>query len=236
MKPVEKMPNAKNIPALHINIEGLKRHSFMCVFVPEPSLSADDRKLRSWLLHTMTTGARHYTKARELISLQDNADQARDGGAIFYVLDVSEQIEGCVMAMHRVCMAIKRMNATEKVDGFTNDFSESIGQLNSIRNQFEHMHSQIVASETGHGPISMAFGDEGRSIKFRKLKMETTRLHGLIEEAYRVIAGLYPAFNANSAPEAGGPVKLTMTATITVVDGKTDQENNEGSALGSGII
>jgi len=135
------------------------------------------------------------------------------------------------MAMHRVCMAIKRMNAHQKVNGFTDDFSESIGQLNSIRNQFEHMHSQIVASETGHGPISMTFGDEGKFIKFRKLKMETARLHGLIEEAYRVIAGLYPAFNANSAPEAGGPVKLTMTTTITFVDGKTDQGITRGQPL-----
>lgn len=229
MKSIEGMPKAENIPASHVNIEGLKRHSFMCVFVPEPSLSAEDRKLRAWLLHTLTTAARHYTKARDLVSLQDSADQAKDGGAIFYVLDVSEQIEGCVMAVHRVCMAIKRMDATKQVGGIVNDLSESlsesIGQLNSIRNQFEHMHSQIVASETGHGPISMAFGDEGRTIRFRKLKMETARLYDLIEYAYRVVAGLYPAFDANSAPEAGGPVKLTMTATISVVDGKTNSKD-----------
>jgi len=40
------LPKVRNIPELYINVEGLKRHSFGCVFVPEPRLTADDRKLR----------------------------------------------------------------------------------------------------------------------------------------------------------------------------------------------
>jgi len=220
------MPKAKNIPELHINVEGLKRHFFMSVFVPEPSLSVKDRKLRGWLLHTITSAARHYSKASELVQLQDKADQHEDGGAIFYVLDVFEQLEDCIMATHRICAALKRMNSFEPAKEFTSKYYESITQLTSIRNQFEHMHSQIVASETGAGPISITFGDEGRTIIFRKLKMETTGLHELIECAFRTIAKLYPVFDANSAPEAGGPIKLTMTATI-ITDRNTDQQSLE---------
>jgi len=223
MKSLEKMPKAENIPALNINNEGLKRHSLLSIFVPEPTLSADDRKLRSWLLHTLTTAARHYTKARELVALQDSADQVKDGGMIFYVFDVSEHIEGCVTAMYRLCMAIKRMSsAAIPVDEFCQEFEKYFSALCSIRNQFEHMHSQIVASETGSGPISIAFGDDGRSIRFRKLKMETAHLHILVEGAYKLISGMYPTFNVDSAPEPIGHAKLTMTATVTFIDENSD--------------
>jgi len=119
------------------------------------------------------------------------------------------------------------MSVLEQAEGFSRKFSDSIEQLSSIRNQFEHMHSQIVASQTGSGPISIVFGEEGRTVKFRKLKMEIERLHELIEGSFRVIAGLYPAFNADSPPEAGGPMKLTMTVSISVVGGNVDKLNSE---------
>lgn len=218
MKSVEKMPEAKNIPELNGNIEGLKKYSFASILVPEQSLSQDDRKLRSWLLHTVVSASRHYSKARELVQQQNNANRSRDGGAVFYILDVSEQVEDCVMAAHRVCMAIRRMRGHQQALEFSINFEESIGQLCSIRNQFEHMHCQITTNETGCGPISIIFGDEGRSIRFRKLSMETAKLHALIDGAYRVVASLYPIFDMNSTKEAGGPLKLTVTASITVID------------------
>lgn len=218
MKSAEKMPTAKNIPDLSGNIEGLKRHSFMCVFVPEPSLSPDDRRTRAWLLHTVASASRHYTRARELVELQDNADQSRDGGAIFHILDVSEQIEDCVTATYRACMAIRRLDSWQEARKFSSNYKKSIEELRSIRNQFDHMHSQVTAAEIGGGPISIVFGDEGKSIKFRKLSMDTVSLHALIDGAYRVVASQYPAFNVDSKKEAGGPIKLTMTASVTVTD------------------
>jgi hypothetical protein len=218
MKSAGKMPTAKNIPDLSGNIEGLKRHSFMCVFVPEPSLSSDDRRIRAWLLHTIASASRHYTRARELVELQDSADQSRDGGAIFHILDVSEQIEDCVTATYRACTAIRRLGSCQEALKFSINYKKSIEELRSIRNQFDHMHSQVTAAETGGGPISIVFGDEGKSIKFRKLSMETFSLHALIDRAYRVVASLYPAFNVDSKKEAGGPIKMTMTASVTVTD------------------
>lgn len=218
MKLAEKMPAAKNIPNLSGNIEGLKRHSFVCVFVPEPSLSQDERRIRAWLLHTIASASRHYTRARELVELQDNADQSRDGGAIFHILDVSEQIEDCVTATYRACMAIRRLDSCQEARKFSGDYKKSIEELRSIRNQFDHMHSQVTACETGGGPISIVLGDEGKSIKFRRLSMDTLSLHALIDGAYRVVASFYPGFNVNSKKEAGGPIRLTMTASITVTD------------------
>lgn len=223
MKSIEEMPTVKNIPDLAGNIEGLKRHSFMCVFVSEPSLSPDDRKLRTWLLHTVASASRHYTRARELVELQDNADQSKDGGAIFHILDVSEHIEDCVMATYRACMAIRRLDSYQEAQKFSRNSEKLIEGLRSIRNQFDHMHSQITAAETGGGPISIVFGDGGKAIKFRKLSMDTLSLHALIEGAYRVVANLYPAFNVNSQKEAGGPIRLTMTASVTVTDANGDE-------------
>ncbi len=218
MKSAKKKTTSKNIPDLFGNIEGLKRHSFMCVFVPEPSLSPADRRIRAWLLHTIASASRHYTRARELVELQDSADQSRDGGAIFHILDVSEQIEDCVTATYRACMAIKRLDSCEEARKFSSDYKKSIEELRSIRNQFDHMHSQVAAAETGSGPISIVFGDEGKAIKFRRLNMATRDLRALIDGVYRVVASLYPAFNVNSKKEAGGPIRLAMTASITVTD------------------
>lgn len=218
MKSVEKMPTVKNIPDLHGNIEGLKRHSIACVFVTESSPSKNDGKLRAWLLHTIASASRHYTKARELVELQDNADQLRDGGAVFHILDVSEQVEDCVMATFRACMAIRSLDSCQNAQEFTKKYEESIEKLRSVRNQFDHMHSQVTADETGGGPIFIVFSDEGNSIRFRKLCMETANLHSLIDGAYRVVAGLYPAFNVDSEKEAAGPIRLSMTASITATD------------------
>lgn len=218
MRKIEEMPKIDNIPELHGNIEGLKRHSFVCVLVPESNLSQDDQKLRSWLLHTVTSAARHYLKARDLVHRQENADQLRDGGAVFHILDVSEEIEDCIMATSRACIAIGRLNSSPDATEFSKSYEKPMQDLRGIRNQFDHMHSQITAAETGSGPISIVFGDAGRTIRFRKLSMNTASLSALIDGAYKVVASLYPSFNASSPKELGGAFKLTMTASITVIE------------------
>ena len=218
MRKTEKMPKVENIPDLQGNIEGLKRHSFACGFAPEPNLSQDDRKFRSWLLHTVVSATRHYLKARELVHRQENADQSRDSGAVFHILDVSEEIEDCIMATFRACMAIKRLSSCQEALEFSKSQENPIQYLRDIRNQFDHMHSQITAAETGSGPISIVFGDEGRTIRFRRLSMRIADLSALIDGAYKVVASLHPTFNTSSPKEPGGPIKLTMSASITVTE------------------
>lgn len=218
------IPKPNNIPPLSINIEGLRKHSMACIFIEEPNLSDDERKLRAWLLHTLVTAARHYSKARDLAVQQDAIDQARDGGFTFYVLEIAEHIEGCVMAMHKVCTAIKRMSAAASASAFSTHFRRQIDELSSIRNQFEHMHSQIVTAQTGSGPISITYYDDGSSIRFRSLAMKTEDVHGLLEGAFVVVAEMFPAFNIHSAPTAAGPAKLSLKLTMPVQNKMSDQK------------
>ena len=225
MKSSEKLPVAENIPELSGNIEGLKMHSFKCVFISESPLSEDDRRIRAWLLHTIATASKHYTRARELVELQNSNDKLRGGSAIFHILDVSEQIENCVAAIYRACMAIRKLGSCQKAQEFCSDNKKTIEELRSIRNQFEHMHSQVTVSEIGCGPISIVFDNEGQSIKFRKLSMDTYSLHALIDGAYRFVASLYPTFNVDSLIEAGGPFKVTMTASVSIAD--TDRNRGQ---------
>jgi hypothetical protein len=216
MSKIPKLPDAENVPALTINIEGLVRHSLLMAFFPTPELSTDELKLRSWLLHTATTAARHYSKSRELVVAQNSADQVRDGGAIFYIFDVYEQLEGAIMATYRACAAIRRLNDTNsEAMQFSTAQAQSLEKLAKLRNQFEHMHQQITTKETGNGPILISFDDEGgKAIRFRSLSLETAALHALIEGIYKVVASMYPSFNANTPPETTGPAKLTMSFTI----------------------
>lgn len=215
MKKYEGIPKPKNIPSLSINAEGLRKHSLLCMFAPEPSMPPNDGKLRAWLLHTVLSAARHYSKARELVQLQNSPRQHYGGGTVFFTLDVNEQLEDCIAATFRICRALKRMKTTDTAVEFCTKNEEAISQLEKVRNQFEHMHQQIVSKETGNGPISITYGDEGRTIRFRSLRLETAQLHRLIEGAFHVVSTYFPAFDPNSAPEPSGPMVLQMSPEVT---------------------
>lgn len=212
-------PTGEHVPNLDINFEGLRRHSFMLIFSPEPELATSDRKLRTWLLHTLVTACRHYQEARTLVVKQDNHDQMRDGGAIFYVLDVAENLEHCVSATFRALSAVRRIaKRRQQATCFLDREQKSIAKLTELRNQFEHMHTQIVSDEAGNGPISMSFAEDGRKILFRKKSLRTASLRELLRGLYFEIGAMHPKFDVHSSPERGGPSKLTMTATVQVID------------------
>lgn len=212
------LPQVENVPELNFNYEGLKKHSLLGIFYKDADLTVDERKLRAWLLHTLVSSARRYAKARELVVAQHNADQERDGGAILYLFDVSEHLESCISSAYRVSMAIRRLSntqANETITEFQTSNAGAIEKLAKIRNQFEHMHSQIVSGETGKGPIMITFNDEGKNIQFRNLLIETAALYEVIKGLYEIVGGMYPDFNVNSAPVPGGPTKLVMTLDVT---------------------
>jgi hypothetical protein len=231
---LEKLPATRNIPELGINVGGLQRYSTACMFLPEPSLSGEHLRLREWLRHTVSSAARHYRKARELVARQESADQIKSGGVVFYVFDVPEHIENCVAALYRVCAALTRMSAANSfASEFSARFRIAIEELRTFRNQFEHMHGQIVPGQTGPGPIVIGFGDEGKCIRFRTLAMPTERLHGLIEGAFRQVATLYPNFDPDSAPTPDGFTTLQMSMTVRVIEhgGDVVAEPDEPNAL-----
>lgn len=216
------LPNADNIPELYFNFEGLNRHSFLAILLPEAQNSDDERKLRSWLLHTLVSSARHYNKARELVFLQNTASHNNDGGTVFHVLDLSEHMEDCISATYRACMAVRRMSKNnDGLQAFVDKHLLAIEKLSKIRNQFEHMHSQIVSGEVGSGPISITYSDGGTVIQFRKQKLKTALLYELIRGLYFSIASLYPRFDPSSKPEKGGPMKLTVSAEMTYESGRS---------------
>lgn len=212
------LPKLENVPELNFNYEGLRRHSLMCLFISEPMLSDQERKLRGWLLHTLVCAARYYTKARELVALQNSPSKDKSDGTIFYTLDIAEQIENCISATYRAHMAIDRLSKTNtELSMHIEDSRQSFDKLSRIRNQFEHMHSQIVSGETGDGPMSICFYDSGRIIKFRNLSIDTLALHNLIKNIYFIVAEMYPSFDASSSPESGGPIKISISASFQVV-------------------
>ncbi|TAG71564.1 MAG: hypothetical protein EAZ24_13035 [Burkholderiales bacterium] len=216
-----------------MNVEGLKRHSLLLVmFVPEPAVSLKEVRLRSWLLHTLASAARQYIRARELVQLQEQAHQVADGGAVLYLLDVSEQLEGCVMALNRVLSALGRMQSSDP-QAKNGSLDDAFERLKGLRNQFEHMHSQIVPGETGNGPISIVFSGEGKWIRFRDKRVETSKLCHLLHAAFLQVCALYPSFDSKSLPEPGGPPKLTISATIEVISGnhaESEASNSSGDA------
>lgn len=122
-------------------------------------------------------------------------------------------------------MAIKRMNDKKHIYySFIQSHEETIKKLSSIRNQFEHMHAQIVSGETGNGPILITFSDHGQCINFRKLKLDVVLLHELIKDLYQLIARMYTGFDEKSPLQHGGPIKLSISANIEVF--KRDKPNN----------
>ncbi|NIC07152.1 hypothetical protein [Billgrantia bachuensis] len=212
------LPIATNIPEIDFNIGGLRSHAILNIFVQELGLSAEEMKFRGWLLHTVFSAARHYSSARQLVVQQNNSDQQRDGGLVLHLLDVSENLEGCVTGVYRSCMAVRRMHSkSEPCRVFVESYSGKVDSLARLRNQFEHMHGQIVSGETGDGPISIILSGQGRSLSFRRLKLDITSLYDLIHGLYQVVASMYPSFSSNVpvSNRPWEPKKLTISASMS---------------------
>lgn len=130
-----------------------------------------------------------------------------------------EHVEGCLAATFRACNAITRLaGSLDEASSFTQDHSSLIKKVTTVRNQFEHAHTQIVSGETGDGPILMAFDDMGASIRFRSVKLATLSIHTILVGAYRVVASMFPQFDSGSAPEVARPIVLPMTMNMTMTE------------------
>jgi len=209
---------SENIPEIDFNIGGLRKHALLCVFIKENELNVLDRKVRNWLLHTVCSASRHYTKVRDLIVSHNNASQKQDDGVVLHLLDVSEHLEDCVTAIFRSCMAVQRMsykNSTCEI--FSESHKYKIEKISRMRNQFEHMHSQIISGEVGNGPVSITLSDEGEFIRFRSLKIEALFLYELLKGLYHVVASMFDNFDVSSEIEAIGALKLSITANARVI-------------------
>ncbi|HGM4734126.1 TPA: hypothetical protein ACKPYB_000643 [Stenotrophomonas maltophilia] len=223
------IPTHCGMPPLHLNIEGLRSHALMMsIFIPEPGVSAEKRKWRSWLVHCLVKTARHYNEARSLILDQVSEGQRSSAemakGRSLPLLDFAFAMEDCITSLEK---AIACIRALSKKGEMTSEFVLALDSeqqsLNAFRRQQEHMHSQIAAGQTGDGPILVALSDNGDGMRLRGLTMGFDALYRLIDAVYRDISSLFPIHDVQSPPLQGGAPHLSMSMTTTVIHGDGTQ-------------
>jgi len=203
------------MPPLSCNTEGLRGHSHLQMFLPEPHLDDVQRRWRAWLLHALVSAARHYNQARDTILMQLDARTLHPNSSVFYILDFSEYMENCISSVYRACMCAKSLVGAQ--EGFTQFYKACEGyidQLRKLRNQHEHMYTQIVSGEVGSGPILLSLDDGGATMRFRDVKMPLNSLHTLIEGLYQALVTMFPNWDSTSAPEQKGVLQLSMRVEI----------------------
>ena len=220
------IPTHCGMPPLHLNIEGLRSHALLVsIFMPEPEVSVEKRKWRSWLVHCLVKTARHYNDARSLILAQvdegnrSSSDMAE--GRLLPLLDFAFAMEDCITSLEKAIACIQGLAKKAEMPSATvlelNDERQS---LNAFRRQQEHMHSQIAAGQTGDGPILVTLSDDGEGMKLRSLTMSFTALFRLIDATYRDVSALFPTHDIRSPPSLGGTPQLSMSVTIEVTQGE----------------
>lgn len=211
------------MPPLSQNIEGLRTHSLLVnTFIPDPEVSDEMRKWRSWLIHCLVKTARHYEEARSTIQAQideasrTSAEMAKGRG--LPILDFAFAMEDCITSLEK---AVVCMNALEKQGAMPGARLHAMRfereALNALRRQQEHMHLQVAGGQTGEGPIFVTVSEDGEGMRFRKLSMSFIALCGLIDAVYRDISALYPKHAVDSPPTRGGAPVLSITATMEVI-------------------
>lgn len=223
------IPTHCGMPPLVLNIEGLRSHALMMsIFIPEPDVSAEKRKWRSWLVHCLVKTARHYDEARSLILDQvsegkrSSAEMAK--GRSLPLLDFAFAMEDCITSLEKAIACIRALSKKgEMASAFVRALDSEQQSLNAFRRQQEHMHSQIAAGQTGDGPILVALSDNGDGMRLRSLTMGFDALYKLIDAVYRDISSLFPMHDANSPASLGGVPLLSMSLTIEAIQDESEQ-------------
>lgn len=206
---------------LNQNIEGLRTHALVVgMFLPEPGISAEARKWRSWLVHCLLKTARHYNEARDLILAQiaEGKRSAADmmKGRSLPILDFALAMEDCITSLDKVVVCINELEKKSAMSGGRVLALEAErAALKRLRNQQEHMHLQIAGGQTGEGPIYVTVADDDESMRLRDLSMSFGALHRLMDAAYLDISALLPSHDVNSAPGQAGMPTISMSATVT---------------------
>lgn len=223
------IPTHCGMPPLHLNIEGLRSHAILVsVFMPEPDVSAEKRKWRSWLVHCLVKTARHYNEARLLILGQigegqrSSAEMAK--GRSLPLLDFAFAMEDCITSLEKAIACIRALSKQgEMKSAFVLALDSEQQSLNAFRRQQEHMHSQIAAGQTGDGPILVALSENGDGMRLRGLTMGFDALYKLIDAVYRDISGLFPMHDVQSPASLGGVPQISMSMTIEVIQDEGKQ-------------
>lgn len=218
------MPTACGMPPLTMNIEGLRSHAMLLtMFDLEPQVPVEMRKWRAWLVHCLVKTARHYDEARSLVQAQvDEHERSADSiaqGHQFPVLDFALAMEDCITSLAKAIVCINALVKSGQAAACSlHELAEEWQILNALRNQQEHMHTQVAAGQTGSGPIVLALAQERQCVKLRELTMSFASLHRLVEALYRDIAAFFPVHDPKSPPEARGVLTLTVSLEMSLGD------------------
>lgn len=223
------IPTHCGMPPLHLNIEGLRSHALLITaFIPEPEVSAEKRKWRSWLVHCLVKTARHYNEARLLILAQISegrlsfAETAK--GQSFPIFDFAFAMEDCITSLEKAVACIQALSKKgEMTSAFDQALHNERQSLNAFRRQQEHMHSQISAGQTGNGPFVVMLADDGDGMRLRDLTLGFDALYKLIDAVYRDISSLFPMHDTQSPPSLGGAPHLSVSMTTEVIQGDKTQ-------------
>jgi hypothetical protein len=218
------------MPLLTANVEGLKSHSFMVnTFGLDSTLTNDERKYRVWLIHCLVKAARHYNSARNTILMQieeaKRSPEEMQQGRALPILDFAEYIEDSLSSTFRAAMCARQLvSEVPSLALFCEANSDAIGKLQKLRNQHDHMHTQIASGQVGSGPIILSLDKDGDAVRFRDCRLSFVMLHSLIQGLYEALVALYPQFDASSAPQPQGVLSISMTVSASWVDADGNEE------------
>jgi hypothetical protein len=223
------------MPPLTINVEGLKGHSFLIhTFGLDKTLTVEQRGWHVWLIHCLVKAARHYNAARNTILMQlDEAKRSSEDmrqGRSLPILDFAEYMEDSVSSIFRASMCARLLvGEVASLSLFCETNKDAIDRLLKLRNQHDHMHTQIAAGQVGSGPIVLSLDEDGDTLRFRNCRFPLVMLHSLIQGLYGALVALYPQFDENSAPQPQGTFGISMSMSVSCIDADGNERGIRGS-------
>ncbi len=222
------IPKHCGMPPLQWTAEALRAHSLVVsVFMPEPDVSPQKRRWRSWLVHCLVKSARHYDESRRLI-LDQVAEGKRSSAEMMQgrqlpILDFAFEMEDCITSLDKAVTCLVALSKGGDVAATRvlalNDEGDS---LRAIRNQQEHMHKQVAAGQTGNGPVLVTLDASGDGIHFRDLRMTFDALHRLLAAVHQDVAAIFSGYDLAKAAAVPGVPTLSISGTIEVTRGGAD--------------
>lgn len=198
------------------NFEGLRRHNQLLIFVPD-SLSTQERRLRTWLVHVVHKAARHYTAARDIVLADMHSSRLPDGSVAFHMWDFCLEMEDCVATIHKGLKCAALLAGRGGGPGALEVTPEGKA-VSALRNKLEHMHTDIAGGQSGSGPVVIVLDTPRENLCLRDLKVPVDYVPKLLENLFEATAAMFLQFDPASAPEGGGASVLSMTATIEVTE------------------
>lgn len=206
-------------PPLTKNIEGLRQHSHLLVFVPEDK-SPGVLKWRAWLLHMLVKAARHYSAARQLVLLQTNP-RLPNGGAIFPVWDLAFEVEDCLTSLHKALQCVQRLESqNEAFAAAAAVLAEEKGAICAMRNVQEHLFTRLPSGQTGPGPVLIQLDKSGDEIRLGRDRLSVAALHQVIEHLFDLVATQFSQFDPSAPPQPRRVPGIEIQAEIVIETAK----------------